>query len=248
MNDPSPPKKNYFIRQDLNFAQGGVTLRQGLARIGLRKALRRSIFITLWKRLLPFVALIIISVVLSWPYMVPEENKFRIEAQDAPNYLDQQSLLIGLKFVGTDEQNQTYSISSSRAEQSNDKSGKIILTRPTGDLNMSNKGWFYLASEQGVFFSREKKIVLEGKVSIHNSEGFELHTESLAVDLNSHNMDAQLPVVGQSPGLSLAAEGMRIRERGALLELLGSSKVTVRSDDGGAGKGSPLAGSDSHGP
>ncbi|MCX8501786.1 MAG: LPS export ABC transporter periplasmic protein LptC [Alphaproteobacteria bacterium] len=248
MNEPDRPKKKHFIRQDINFAQGGVTLRQGLVRIGLHRALRRSIFITVSKRFLPFIALMITAVVLAWPYLVPDGQKFSLEAKNPPDYDNQHSSLFGLKFIGTDSQNQTYTITSSRADQSNDRSGKIILTRPTGDLAMKNKGWFFLSSDQGVFYNRERRIELHGNVVIHSSEGFELHTETIAVNLLSRDMDANQPVTGQSPALSLAAEGLRIRQNGELIDLVGKSRVSVRTEAGGTAEARPFASSPAHAP
>lgn len=229
MNDSPAPKKKLLIRNDLRFAQGGITLRQSLSRIGLTRALRRSSKIALWKRALPFIALLITVVMISWPYLVPEDKKFRIEVQEAPKLGEKNSRLLGLRFIGVDSQNQSYTISSVKAEQTDEKNSIITLTNPTSDLRMKDRRWFYLTSSQGILFNSEKRIELQGGVSVYNSEGFELHSEAININLNNKDMDSTRAIKGQGPTLSLEAEGMRLRENGDLLQLLGKSKVILRT-------------------
>ncbi|MDI9408347.1 MAG: LPS export ABC transporter periplasmic protein LptC [Candidatus Pacebacteria bacterium] len=223
------PKKKLLIRHDLRFAQGGINLRQGLSRIGLHRALRRSIKIALWKRTLPFVALVIMVLLMSWPYLVPEEKKFRIEVQEAPKFEERNSRLNGMRYIGVDDQNQTYTITSTRAEQTDSKSNTVLLTNPVSDLRMKDRSWFYLSSNQGTLYNLEKRVEMTGKVSVFSSEGLEFHTESLNINLVYNDIDSSQPIKGQGPALSFEGEGMKVLYEGNLIKLLGRSQVTLRT-------------------
>ena len=166
---------------------------------------------------------------LSWPYLVPEDKKFRIEAQEAPKFDEKNSRLLGLRYIGVDNHNQCYSITSSKAEQTDEKNSTITLTNPVSDLKMNDNRWFYLASNRGILYNNQKKMELRDQVSLYNSEGFELHSDYFAIDLRTKDMESNLPVRGQGPALSLEAEGVKVSDRGNLIQLLGKSKVTLRN-------------------
>ena len=223
-----PPQKN--ANNDQLLAQMSVISRQSMARIGVKSALRRSGRIGFLKKVLPIMAISIAVVALSWQYLLPDETKFHIEAKKTMPRVENNSRMIGPKFLGVDAQGHGYVITGKEAIQYSDQNGLIELVTPNTDIAMGDRGWLSVSSKIGRLKNLEKSLELLQSVSLYSADGLELHMEQLLINLKTNDLMTKTAVTGQGPTLTLDGEGMTITNNGKKIQLLGKSQLVLRND------------------
>ena len=98
-------------------------------------------------------------------------------------------------------------------------------------MNSGLEGEINLRSESGLFRPEEEKLNLEGVVSVKNSEGFELITDGVKIDLEQSEAVSDQQVTGQGPSGRVRAEGMEIRNKGGVIFLKGRSTIVMSPEN-----------------
>lgn len=191
-------------------------------------------FVGITKVLLPTIATAIIALVVLWPELNEQENRFRlgpmrIDRSDAENLR-----MVNARFTGIDSGKRPYTITADSADQANANATDIALDAPKADIELSNGAWVALTSAAGSF-NRDRQILeLSGGVNLFHDSGYEFKTESAIIDLSAGDATGIEPVAGQGPFGQLKAEGFHIYNRGERVLFTGKSRLTLtpKSSDG----------------
>lgn len=180
------------------------------------------------KLMLPAVALSIVTLVLAWPQIMPDEKRFRLSsaARIAPEEADNLRML-NARFVGVDEERRPYVVTASSATQASTLAREVDLTEPKADMVMNDGAWVALSSATGVYHRDKRTMDLDGDVSIFHDSGAEFHTTRAQVDLATSAAAGDEPIQGQAPAGTIVAEGFRIYDRGAVILFTGKAKVIL---------------------
>jgi lipopolysaccharide export system protein LptC len=185
-------------------------------------------FVSFTKVLLPVIATAIIALIVVWPELSEQNNRFtlgpaRIDPAEAENLR-----MINARFIGVDATKRPYAVTADSADQATAKSDEVTLVAPKADILLGNGAWVALTAQTGIF-DREKQILeLTGGVNLFHDSGYEFQTQSIVVDLAAGDAIGTEPVRGQGPFGQLRAEGFRIYNRGERVEFLGKSKLVIR--------------------
>lgn len=207
--------------------------------IGASRALGRSLSpawhsrrVAYLKLVLPAVALVIVTTVLVWPQLMPDEKRFRLGSGNAPKMSAEDAsatTMLSPKLIGTDEQNRPYVLTAQSATQRNSKSPLVEMAEPKADMTVERGAWIAVTSEQGLYNRDTRLLHLDGKVALFHDSGMEFHTESATVDFKESEATGVVPIEGQGPsGHITANKGFRLFDRGQRIEFLGKSKVILR--------------------
>ncbi|MEX2617528.1 MAG: LPS export ABC transporter periplasmic protein LptC [Alphaproteobacteria bacterium] len=191
-------------------------------------------FVGITKVLLPTIATAIIALVVIWPELNEQENRFRlgpahIDRSDAENLR-----MVNARFTGADASKRYYTITADSADQANADSVVIALDAPKADIELSNGAWVALTAVAGSF-NRDRQILeLSGGVNLFHDSGYEFRTESAFIDLAAGDATGVEPIAGQGPFGQLQAEGFHIYNRGERVVFTGKSRLTLipKSTDG----------------
>jgi lipopolysaccharide export system protein LptC len=185
------------------------------------------------KLVLAAVILAIVSLVLAWPNLAPDDKHFRLgSGKGLPS--DSDTLrMINARFVGVDDENRPFVITATRAAQDQNDAGNMLLTAPKGDLTAQDGTWMAVTAASGVLQRDRKLLDLKGDVSLFHDSGLEMHTEAAQVDLASRGSHGELPVQGQSPSMQLDGQGFRTEERGQRVFLTGKSHILLLNPGAG---------------
>lgn len=192
-----------------------------------------SRFVTVLKFFLPLVALVLISLIVLWPALRPEDNTFRIGFSDIDSGRDERPSLQNARFFGADDKQQPYSISSDLVTQVSEDDSVVDLEKPKADIAMKDGTWLVLTAKTGRFFKPEAKLDLNGDVNLFHDTGYEFHTQKASIDMNAGTASGDEPVFGQGPFGELQAEGFRLLNRGSRLVFTGQSKLVLFNGLGG---------------
>ena len=186
-----------------------------------------SRFVSLMKFLLPVVALLLIVLVVAWPHINTADIGFRLGVTVLKLTGVDDPSMINPRYVGTDSDNQPFSITADLARNVSQSGAKVTLVMPKADITLEDGTWLVLTANDGVFARTEKKLNLSGLVNLYHDSGYEFRTDRALIDLTAGTAESNDPVHGQGPFGQLQASGLRMVNKGKVIHFLGKSKLTL---------------------
>lgn len=190
-------------------------------------SLAYSRFVSLMKFLLPFVALLLIALVVAWPHINAGNLGFRLGVTVLKLAGSEDPSMINPRYVGTDSDNQPFSITADLARNITAAGAKVTLVMPKADITLEDGTWLVLTANDGIFSRAEKKLNLTGSVNLYHDSGYEFRTDRAAIDLAAGTAESNDPVHGQGPFGQLQSSGFRMVNKGKVIYFLGKSKLTL---------------------
>lgn len=186
-----------------------------------------SRFVSLMKFLLPGIALLLIVLVVAWPHINTTDLGFRLGVTVLKLTGADDPSMINPRYVGTDSDNQPFSITADMARNITDAGAKITLVMPKADITLEDGTWLVLTANDGLYSRTEKMLNLAGSVNLYHDSGYEFRTDRAAIDLAAGTAESNDPVQGQGPFGHLQAAGFRMVNKGKVIHFLGKSKLTL---------------------
>lgn len=189
-----------------------------------------SMFVGLMKVVLPAMAAALILLVIAWPKLMLEEDRFRVGVSLlSPDQVDNLSML-NARFEGIDEKSQPYTITANMASQSGVDEDLVDLDLPKADITLADGTWLALTARTGQYRREGKQLDLHGSVSLFHDKGFELRSEFARIDLAASTAEGDRPVEGQGAAGRIHAEGFRVLDRGQRIVFTGKSRLVIYPD------------------
>ncbi len=197
------------------------------ARLPRRFTQTYSRFVSMMKFLLPVVALVLVGLVILWPYLGTDDLRFRIGFAAIKASVSTDPSMVNPRFVGTDSENKPFSVTADLARSQGAVTEKVELEMPKADITLNDGTWLVLTAEQGVFTHQDNTLDLEGSVNLFHDSGYEFRTEKAAIDLQTGSAAGNLPVEGQGGFGVLNAEGFKLVDKGKTIYFTGKSKLVL---------------------
>lgn len=192
-----------------------------------QRALGRSRQVAYLKLTLPAAALLIVTLILAWPQIGRDDNRVRfghghIGADEADTLR-----MLNARYVGVDNQDRPYVVTAKTATRESAHAARTDLQAPKADLTTSGGAWIAATAQTGVYHNASRLLDLAGDVSLFHDGGSEFHTAHAHVDLNAGAAAGDDPVDGQGPSGTIAAEGFRLYDRGAVIIFTGRAHLVL---------------------
>ncbi|MCG8597450.1 MAG: LPS export ABC transporter periplasmic protein LptC [Kiloniellales bacterium] len=189
----------------------------------------QAVLIGVLKTLLPSFAIGMVLLIFAWPQINVESERFGLGVSElAADYTDSLSML-NARFDGVDEEGRPFSLSADEASQPSSVNEVVDLSLPKGDITLNDGTWLALTARTGKYDRQGNMLDLKGAVSLFHDQGFELQTETAAVDLEAGRAEGRDPVKGQGPFGQLLADGFRVEDRGDTIVFTGRSRMILHS-------------------
>lgn len=186
-----------------------------------------SNFVTLLKLVLPAAALALVALVLLWPQLNPLDQRFRLKPVSV-GIEDLENLrMLNPRYLGTDKQNQPYTLIADQATQQSGDSNVTDLVKPKGDITLKKGTWLALSAEAGTYRKQDQLLDLEGNVNLFHDQGYELVTARARINLELGTAAGDDPVAGQGPDMELQGQGFRVYDRGDRVLVTGKSRLVL---------------------
>jgi len=186
-----------------------------------------SRFVQMMKFLLPAVAVLLIVLILVWPYLKTEDIRFRISFAALTADQTEDPSMVNPRYLGIDKDNQSFSITADLARNLGQGSMSVELEMPKADITLEDGSWIVVTAENGVFKRTEKTLNLIGAVNLYHDSGYEFRTSKVHIDLDRGLADGDAPIQGQGPFGDLQAEGFRLIDKGRTIIFTGKSKLVL---------------------
>ncbi len=189
-----------------------------------------AILIGVLKTLLPSFAIGMVLLIFAWPQIKVDSEHFGIGVPElAADYADSLSML-NARYDGVDDEGRPFSLSADEATQPSSVDEIVDLSLPKGDITLKDGTWLALTAKTGKYDRKGNTLDLAGAVSLFHDQGFELQTETAAVDLEAGRAEGSDPVTGHGPFGELLADGFRVENNGDTIIFTGRSRMILQPD------------------
>jgi lipopolysaccharide export system protein LptC len=182
-------------------------IRPGSAGGGVRPGY--TSFVKLMRVLLPLAALSIFGLLLAWPDMdsrIPQAMTPPADSVQAENVKNE---LINPRFEGMDDKQQPYTITATRATQSEEGDEIVALEEPVADIMLDSGHWLAAQASRGQYDQASNVLVLEEDVFLLYEDQYELETSKLSVDIEARRAWSDVAVAGKGIKGALNAANLR---------------------------------------
>ncbi len=135
--------------------------------------------------------------------------------------------LLETRFAGRDQQGRPYAVTARRAVQATGATGFVDLADPQAEMTLEAGARLDARAASGRYYERAGELVLRGGVAVAHSEGMEIHTEALAVDVNALQATTDHNVRAFGPAFDLEAAGMSVIDAGNRVVFWGPARLIV---------------------
>ncbi len=197
-----------------------------------RHTLGYSRFVSMMKLFLPTAALALIALIAAWPHLQPEDSRFRIGFAVLGARETENPSMVNARYVGTDRDNQPFSITADLAKNLLMGTTAVELEMPKADIALKDGTWLVLTAEAGNYDRDTKMLNLAGAVNLFHDSGYEIRTPEAQIDLDKGTAQGDKAVEGHGPFGDLKAEGFRLENKGKLITFTGKARLLIYSEIG----------------
>jgi len=191
----------------------------------MRRWRRRSLLIAALRRILPLL-IIAIAVLFGGWVMFGGLISGGAGVHSAP---PSSIHMTNARFLGRDAQGHAYVLTAIEAARDNTDFQKITLTNPTLTMDSDGLKPTRLSADVGVYREDNRILLLNGHVSVRDSQDDSFLTEQAIVDTVNGAVAGKSPVSGQGPTGSIRADSYAIYDRGQRLVFQGKVHSRVNA-------------------
>lgn len=189
-----------------------------------------SRFVRLMKYSLPVLAGIVVVLVVIWPELASQPDKFRLGLSDLNVETAGGQRVLNARFTGVDRDDRPFSVTASSAIQAPGAKERIDLSEPKADLTLRGDSWVAITSPEGVFWRDSEILDLVGGVELYHDEGYEFRTELARIDFRGGTASGDEAVHGQGQFGTISAEGFRVLDSGERIVFAGKARLVLYPD------------------
>ena len=191
---------------------------------------------------LPLLALLLIALIIGWNNF--EGDKIvPIKQEDVQPQIKQEigkNELVNPRFESMDEKGQPFTITANRALQEDGEKGEMLLDSPKGTMNLNSGEIITLSAQKGAYHQIQQYLDLNDNVVLTHSDGYNLKTRILHVDLQDNKAWSKQPVRVTGPEGEINAVGMTATSQDKKIVFKGPAKMTIQTDSNTLGFGGIL--------
>jgi len=131
------------------------------------------------------------------------------------------------RLSGTDNEGDPYLVTAEEAIQDKADSKRATLKKVQGDVTLKDGTWISTIAPRGVLDAKNRRLVLQGPISVYSDSGYELHTASADVDMRDAMIVGNDAVSGQGPYGIFRADRFKIDRRSRQVFLYGNVRMTI---------------------
>ncbi|SCA55447.1 conserved hypothetical protein [Candidatus Terasakiella magnetica] len=186
-----------------------------------------SRFVQMMKLFLPLIAVVLIIMIIIWPHLRADSKRFSIGFSNIELSEAKDPSMINARYIGTDNDNQPFSVTADIAKRIDDETQSILLELPKADITLNDGTWLVLTSETGLYDRPTQYLELDGAVNLFHDSGYEMHTATAGVDLSNGSAEGHNPVKGQGPFGRIESEGFRLIDKGKTIIFTGKTTAKL---------------------
>lgn len=183
----------------------------------MRKWRRRSRLIAAMRIALPLAIAIIAAVFAGWVIFGSATGRIGAHPNPPPGTIH----MSNARFLGRDEQGRAYVITAADAARDNGDMNRITLDHPALVMDSESAHPTHLTADSGVYREDNRILMLDGHVSLKDSQGGAFTTNQAIVDTVKGAVAGRSAVDGAGPTGAIHADSYAVYDRGDRLVFQG---------------------------
>ena len=131
------------------------------------------------------------------------------------------------RFISSDDANQPYSVTATRAQELADQPNIVSLEQPEAEMTENTGAWVTLRGDRGWYDRKTGILKMNGHVRILRDDGSELRTEEAFILVRDGTAWGDVYTEGQGPQGEIKAQGFRMKDRGKTMTFLNGTNANV---------------------
>jgi len=192
--------------------------------VDYRRMQREIDRISLLKKIVPAITILLLIILVLWPVLNNKEGSFTL----AINRLDKRAenaKLVEPRYIGIDKYGQPVSISADIAFRKNNDDQNYYLKNLVANMKMYNGTAARLQASSGRYNAATQEIILDNPVNITTDNNFSLTANQAKFWVNKKIATGKNGVSGTSPFGSFKADKFRLDIDQQILHLTGRVKL-----------------------
>ena len=187
---------------------------------------RYSRYVRLMKRVLPAGAALLLAGILVVPAIRGSSPGFTLTFSELKES-DDKARMIAPRFVGTDTDNRSFSVTANSAYHDASNDELVTLDTIAADIKSKDGSWVTVDAPVGTFHTKSEVLDLSGQVNVFSDSGMEVHTPKLTMRLSEGTGTSDAAVHGQGPFGKFTAGGLDVDTKTENITLRDGVKMTV---------------------
>jgi lipopolysaccharide export system protein LptC len=174
---------------------------------------------------LPIASLLLLGLMLIWPFMSGRQASFILSKQG----IEANNDVLRMErpqYRGRDNKGRPFVISAARAMQKDNKNPLVELLGLDATITVT-QGQAQVRAERGIFDMKREQLRIAGKISVERADGYTFNTRDALLDLPSRVATGSAGVTGQTPVGSFYAKSFRVNVETGLVTFDGGVKMRI---------------------
>ena len=188
---------------------------------------------------LPIMALLLVIIIFGWNGF--EGDKIvPVSEQDVQPNMQQEigkNELINPKFDSIDSKGQPFRLTADKAVQENKEQGEMLLDNPSGILELNSGENVTVRADSGIYQQLEESLDLNNNVVLSHSQGYDMYTDLLHVDMVANKAWSKKPVRVTGPQGNINAQGIEASSENETVIFQGPAKMLLNVENNAIGFG-----------
>jgi lipopolysaccharide export system protein LptC len=174
---------------------------------------------------LPVIALALLSSIALWPELSRTLANGRVTWRRLSMVVTGKGEIVAPRYHGMDARGRPYMVSADAAERAGPE--RLNMTRPRGDVTLSNGTWLQVQSRQGVFMQHLDELDLQGDVTLYRQDGTRMTSRTSTINLKQGAATSDDYTHAEGPFGSLDAQGFTLLDKGGLIQFHGPAHLVL---------------------
>lgn len=185
--------------------------------------------VQIFKRSLPIFAFLLASMMLIWPALVQQKDKFSLAIKPADDIKDAHVDMKTVRFFSQDNKNQPMTVVADSVQETDPAKQIITLDNPKATYKMANGVLLTSVTTYGLAFQQEEYLYFEEEVITTTDTGWKALSTKVICDYKESTLESNEPVTIKGPDGNLKAQGFLMYDKGDRIDFKGTSDVLITS-------------------
>ena len=198
---------------------------------------KRSLFLTkharrvlITKRTLPVFAFLLAALLIAWPLLTPEKERFDLPIQTTKNATPSVDME-QVRFFAQDDKQRTMMVTALSVKEIEHTKQLARLDKPHGVYTLADGDILTSDTEDGLVYQNEKYFFFEKPIKTVSKSGYTANSSHVKATYEGI-ISSDYPVEISGPSGTLKAEGILLQNKGTLIHFNGQTHSTIRQDNG----------------
>lgn len=183
--------------------------------------------VVVFKRLLPVFAFLLASVMIIWPALVEQKDKFASLTPSHKSIKNATTDMASVRFFSRDSNQNPITVIAQTVKEADPSRQIISLDMPQARYVMSDGIVLQGQTSYGLAFQKDKYLYFEEQVDASTDNGYQAFSEKVVCDYNAGTIGSEQDVFIKGPAGMIQANGFYIADKGNYLHFKGFTETLL---------------------